>query len=64
MTFTWVTSGPPESSNATGNVATIVVDATTGRTTDTGLEHADPTATLPSASVLYTRPSDASASSG
>lgn len=60
--FSWITTGPPGSSNAIGNVATIVVDATTGQVTDTGLEQSDPTAELPAASVLYTRPPDATAS--
>jgi hypothetical protein len=53
--FTWITTGPPGSSNATGNVATIVVDATTGQVTDTGLVRGDADAELPTASVLYIR---------
>lgn len=53
--FSWITSGPPGHPNATGNVATIVVDAATGQVTDTGLELDDPTETLPDASVLYNR---------
>jgi len=53
--FSWITSGPPGHTNATGNVATIVVDATTGQVTDTGLERGDPTEALPDASVLYSR---------
>jgi hypothetical protein len=53
--FTWITTGPPGSSNATGNVATIVVDATTGQVTDTALVLGDADADLPTASVLYSR---------
>jgi hypothetical protein len=53
--FSWVTSGPPgNSGNAIGTVATIVVNATTGQITDTGLEDGQNPA-LPAASVLYTR---------
>jgi hypothetical protein len=62
--FSWVTTGPPGSSNATGNVATIVVDATTGQLTDTGLEQGDPHAQLPAASVLYSHVPEPTVSNG
>jgi hypothetical protein len=58
--FSWVTSGPPGHTNATGTVATIVVNATTGQVTDTGLEDAQKPE-LPNASVLYTRTPESSA---
>lgn len=54
--FSWITTGPPGHGPATGNVATIVVDATTGQETDSGLESVNPPASLPGATLLYKNP--------
>ncbi|MGH8891242.1 MAG: hypothetical protein ACRDV3_15960 [Acidothermaceae bacterium] len=54
--FSWITSGPPGSGPATGNVATIVVEATTGQVADTGLERSNQPASLPGATKLYMGP--------
>jgi hypothetical protein len=51
--FSWITTGPPGHGPATGNVATIVVDATTGQGTDTGLESVNSPVSLPGATLLY-----------
>lgn len=62
--FSWVTSGPPgHSDNAIGTVATIVVNATTGQVTDSGLED-DQNPELPAASILYTRTPETASSRG
>lgn len=54
--FSWVTTpGPPGHGPLTGNVITIVINAETGRSTDTGLERQNPPRALPNATVLYTR---------
>ena len=54
--FSWITTGPPGHGPVTGNVATIVVDATTGQGTDTGLESVSSPAGLPGATLLYKNP--------
>ncbi len=54
--FSWITTGPPGHGPVIGNVATIVVDATTGQDTDTGLESVNPPAGLPGATLLYKNP--------
>ncbi len=51
--FSWITTGPPGHGPVTGNVATIVVDATTGQGTDTGLDSVTSPADLPDATLLY-----------
>jgi hypothetical protein len=51
--FSWITTGPPGHGPVTGNVATIVVDATTGQGTDTGLDSVSSPAGLPGATLLY-----------
>lgn len=53
--FSWITTGPPGHGPAIGNVATVVADARTGRTTDAGLEQQNPPQPLPNATVLYQR---------
>lgn len=53
--FSWITPGPPGHGPVLGNVATIVVDAHTGQTTDSGLEQQNPPRALPDATVLYQR---------
>jgi hypothetical protein len=51
--FSWITTGPPGHGPVTGNVATIVVDASSGQATDTGLESNNSPASLPGATLLY-----------
>lgn len=53
--FSWDTTGPVNHGPTVGNVATIVVDARSGRTTDAGLEQQQPPKSLPNATVLYQR---------
>lgn len=53
--FSWNTTGPPGHGPITGNVITIVINAQTGKTTDSGIEQQNPPRSLTNATILYAR---------
>lgn len=53
--FSWITPGPAGHGPITGNVITIVANAQSGRTLDSGIEQQQPPRLLPGATVLFER---------
>jgi hypothetical protein len=53
--FSWITPGPSGHGPITGNVITIVANAQSGKTLDSGIERQQPPPLLPGATVLFDR---------